>query len=150
MPEIQYHNPEANMERGEDAFHTVEMVDEEGEVLGRAEIHYYSKPIPFYQVTDIYTEPEYQGQGVASKVMGWIEHWLQEKRKPGFLVDAIDTKSPASGFYERRGWQAVPGDYSQFVFNLPKSVQPDIFVGVHLRGNPVIERDAFKKLHGLE
>lgn len=142
MDEIHYRNPQLNIERGEDQQHTVEMIDEEGRVLGRAEIHYYSKPIPYYQITDIYTELDYQGQGVASKIMVWIEQWLKQKKKTGFLVDAIDTESPASGFYERRGWIPVPGNRFQFVYNLPKNVQPDIFIGVEARSTPLEDRNA--------
>ena len=43
--------------------------------------------------------------------MEYIEAMLKKKGKAGFLVDAIDSRSPAKGFYARRGWLHVPNSH---------------------------------------
>jgi GNAT superfamily N-acetyltransferase len=133
MPEIFYHSPRQNIEQNGHACHTVEI--REGKILlGGADIEYFSKPIPFYQISALWTEYEHRGKGYGSKVMEYIERLLKEKRKAGFLVDAIDSDSPAKGFYARRGWIKVPDSFGQYVFNLPKNVGPEIFQNVQCRG----------------
>ncbi len=133
MRNIEYTNPRDNIERGEEPRHTVEMINEAGEVMGQASIDYYSNPIPYYQVTDLYTEPEFRSQRVASEIMDWVENWLKGKKRAGFLVDGILPGDPAAGFYERRGWIPVPGGRGQYVFNLPNSVEPERFRGIEMR-----------------
>jgi GNAT superfamily N-acetyltransferase len=149
--EVHYRNPETNLEQGEDPQHTLEIIDEKtGETIARAEIEYFSKPIPYYQVSDLYTEQAYQGRGYASKIMEKIEEMLKKKKRPGFLVDAIFSDHPASGFYQRRGWIPVPGNNEQYVFNLPKNADVKIFQFVEARQNPLLEREAYRKKHGIE
>ncbi|MBI2473631.1 GNAT family N-acetyltransferase [Candidatus Uhrbacteria bacterium] len=149
--EVHYRNPEANLEQGEDPKHTFEIIDEKtGEPLARAEIEYFSKPIPYYQVSDLYTEHAYQGKGYASRIMKEIEDMLKKKNRTGFLVDAIFSDNPASGFYERRGWIPVPGNKDQYVFNLPKNVDATIFQSVEMRQTPLLERETFRKKYGIE
>lgn len=48
----------------------------------------------------------------------------------------------SKGFYQRRGWIPVPGPAfkSQYVFNLPHGVLPEIFVAVEQRQTPIEER----------
>ena len=140
MSEIRYNNPQENVERGDDAWHTLEIEDEAGVVIARAEINYYSKPIPFYQLTDLYTEPEHQGKGLASSIMAAFEAKLKKSGRAGFLVDAILPEDKSSGMYERRGWIPVPNGMGQYVFNLPKGVGPEKFIGVEMRQTPIEER----------
>lgn len=133
MSELHYFNPAQNLERGESSMHVIE-VREGDEVIGGADIEYFSSPVPFYQVSDLWISHEHHGEGHGSKVMDYIEKMLKQKGKAGFLVDAIDANSPAKGMYERRGWQRVPDSLGQYVFNLPKGVKPDIFQNVQYRG----------------
>ncbi|MCR4313633.1 MAG: GNAT family N-acetyltransferase [Candidatus Uhrbacteria bacterium] len=141
MKIFEYHNPEANKDRGEDPRHTFELKGAKGETIAGAEIDYYSKPIPHYQVTDIWVDFEHQGQGIASELMGKIEEMLKAKKRAGFLVDAIMEGNPTKGFYERRGWIPVPGGMNQFVFNLPRGAEPESFISVENRQTPIEERN---------
>ena len=143
MKNFEYHNPSSNKERGEDPRHTFELKNEEGDVIAGAEIDYYSSPIPYYQVTDIWVDHDQQGQGIASELMKTIEEMLKHKKKTGFLVDAIMEGNPAKGFYERRGWRPIPGRTDQYVYNLPKNIEPAIFVGAEHRQTPLENRDSF-------
>ncbi len=153
MPEIIYQNPAQNIEQGGESRHTIE-VREGDEVIGSAEIDYFSKPIPVYQVTDLWTEPEHQGKGHASKVMEYIEQMLRKKGKAGVLVDAIDVDSPASGFYARRGWLPVPGSQGVHVYNLPAGVGPEVFQAYEYRQTPAEDRseksELKKRMFGAE
>lgn len=124
MEEITYISPQENLGRDEEPKHTIEFkIDDE--VIGKAEIEYFSKPFPLYQISDLYIEPEHQGEGKASKIMEKVEEMLKERKKPGVLVDAIDEDSPAKGMYQRRGWQEVPDQGGLFVYNLPDKISID-------------------------
>lgn len=70
---------------------------------------------------------------------------LKKKKRAGFLVDAIMDGNPAKGFYERRGWIPVPGGKDQFVYNLPKTVKPEVFVGMEYRQTPIEEREGLRE-----
>lgn len=72
--------------------------------------------------------------------MDKIEEKLRKTGRAGFLVDAIFDDSPARGMYARRDWIPVPGGRDQFVFNLPKDVDPARFVGVEYRQTPIEDR----------
>jgi GNAT superfamily N-acetyltransferase len=133
MRRIEYKNPRSNIERGELPRHTVDMVNHEGLLMGRAGIEYNSKPVSHYQLTDLHVEPEFRNQGIASEIMQWFEDWLKKKHKIGFLVDGILPDQPAAGFYERRNWLPVPGGRGHFVFNLPETTNIDIFRGIEMR-----------------
>lgn len=74
--------------------HAFELV-EDGEVVGGVEIDYFSRPLPLYQLTDLWVDNEYAGQGNASRIMAQVEAFLRERGKPGMLVDAIVEGSPA-------------------------------------------------------
>lgn len=147
MRSFEYHNPLANIERGEVPRHTFELQNKDGVVIAGAEIDYFSKPIPYYQITDIWVDHDQQGQGIASELMENIESMLKKKKRAGFLVDAIMEGNPAKGFYQRRGWIPVPGPAfkSQYVFNLPNGVLPEIFVAVEQRQTPMEERGKYLK-----
>ncbi len=72
MSELRYFNPAQNIERNEPAIHTIEVHNEDGEIIGGADIEYFSKPIPFYQVTDLWVKYEHHGKGYGSKVMQYV------------------------------------------------------------------------------
>ena len=107
---IEYSSPKQAKEQGEQPQHRFDLTVN-GEVVGGAEIDYFSKPLPLYQVTELWVDHEHKGQGHASQLMGQVEEFLKEKRKPGVVVDAVMEGDPASGMYARRGWQEVPGGY---------------------------------------
>jgi GNAT superfamily N-acetyltransferase len=92
MESIKYLNPKEAMEMGEEPQHRFELIVD-GEIIGAAEVNYFSKPIPLYQVTDLYVDIKYKGKGYASKIMDQVEEWLKERRRPGVLVDAIASAS---------------------------------------------------------
>lgn len=128
------------MERGEEPAHTIEVVGDDGEVIAQAEINYFSRPMPYYQLTDLYTDRAHQGKGFASRIMDAFEAKLKTTGKAGFLVDGILPGSDASGMYERRGWIPVPGGLGQYVYNLPAGTGPEKFIGVEMRQTPIEDR----------
>ncbi len=134
MSELRYFTPKQNIERDEYPMHVIE-IREGDELVAGADIEYFSTPVPFYQISDLWVKHEYHGRRYGSRLMKYIEDMLIAKRKAGFLVDAIDPTSPARGFYARRGWLPVPHSLGQYVFNLPKGTSPDIFKNVELRGD---------------
>jgi len=49
--------------------------------------------------------PEYEGQGIGTRLMGLVEDWLWASGcTRAWLTTDIDTKLRAYGFYRRRGW----------------------------------------------
>ena len=148
MNKVEYRSPAQNLEFEADTYHTFEICDPKGEIISRAEVEYFSKPIPYYQLTDISTEHDYRGEGFASLVMDAFEAFLKKRGKAGFLVDAIMDGDPAQGWYERRGWLQVAKEkehIGQYVFNLPKDVLPSVFRKVEMRQTPLEERESFSE-----
>ncbi len=130
MEKIEYFSPKENIEREDFYGQSFELIID-GKKIGAAEINYHSKPLPLYQLTDLYVDAEESGKGYASQLMDKVEAFLKGRKKPGVLVDAIDLDSPASGMYERRGWAQVSSVKDLYVFNWPPDVNLDI-----LRGYP--------------
>lgn len=114
----------------------------DGEVVGGAEIDYFSRPLPMYYLAELWVEPEYAGQGNASRIMDKVEAFLKERRKPGVLTEAI-LDGPAQGMYERRGWVPVPGGLGQHVYNWPEHVSLDVLKGLVMRSTPIDEREGW-------
>lgn len=133
MHELIQKNPSELLAEGEDPIHTIEIHNEDGDVLARAEIDYFSSPIPYYQLSDLFTEEAFQHQGLASQLLDAFEAKLRRTGRAGFLVDGIMPGTGAEGMYARRGWIPVPGGRSQFVYNLPKGIGPEKFIGVEMR-----------------
>ncbi len=135
---VAYLKPEHSEEEKLLRHHRFE-IKEGDTVVSAAEIHYRSKPIPFYQVSSLYTEYTHAGKGYASAIMDKIETFLKERKKPGILVDTIMSDVPeVQGMYERRGWHLID-EYGRRVFNLPEDIDPKIFVGYEMRGVDVFE-----------
>lgn len=141
---ISYNNPRENLEKGEDPIHSFDLIVE-GAVIGKAEVSYYSKPFPLYQISELYVDFEQQNKGYAGKIMEQVEEFLKKKGKAGVLVDAIDTESGASGMYERRGWQKVPGETFLYAYNLPAKAKVEDLKGYSLRYRDLMERPGFNK-----
>ncbi|MCC2631300.1 MAG: Acetyltransferase domain [Candidatus Paceibacter sp.] len=112
--------------------HKMELIVD-GEKVGEADVEYFSRPFPLYQISSMGVEFEKQGQGFGSKLMGYIEGVLKKKGKAGVLVDAIDPSSPAAGMYARRGWIEVPDSNGLHVFNMPKGATIDQLKGYVFR-----------------
>lgn len=144
LEKLIYSNPKENLEKGEESLHTIDLILD-GKVIGRAEMTYYSKPFPLYQVSELYVESEYQGAGRASKIMEQVESFLETKRKAGVLVDAIILGASASGMYKRRGWQEVPDSGGVFAYNLPKGASLEDLRGYSSRSTDSMERESWKK-----
>lgn len=116
-----------------------------GESVGYAKLVYFSKPVPGYELGMLYINEDKRGMGYGSALMDKVESMLKQKGKTGVLREGIaelDPNSPAIGMYERRGWVPVPGTENEFVFNLPKTVQPDVFSNFGFRHHtpPRMER----------
>jgi hypothetical protein len=123
------------------------ILDENGETIAGAEVDKYTRPIPLYQVTDLWSEAP--GKGHASAVMDEVEAFMLRTKKPGVLVDAIDDDSPAKGMYSRRGWQYVPEQHGLMVYNWPQDVSLSAMGGYALRYTPLDERENFASNYTL-
>ena len=129
---IRYSNPIESKELGEMEQHRFDLMID-GEVVGAAEIDYFSKPIPLYQITDVYVDFDRKGRGHASEIMDQVEAFLIKRKKPGVLVDAIWKFDPAANMYAKRGWKKVPGTHGRHVFNWPPDVPLDVLSGFQFR-----------------
>lgn len=132
MESIKYSSPKEKLENNEDPQHRFDLILD-GEIIGSAEIDYYSKPLPMYQVTLMYVDFEHKGKGYASKIMSQVESWIKARKKPGILADAIMEDDPAYGMYAKRGWVPVPEGQGLHVFNWPKDVDMSILRGYSFR-----------------
>lgn len=130
MPEFvhYYHN-------GKDAHGTYEVEAKEGDThLGYAELRYAAKPIPCYVLSTLEVEEGYQGQGLGTKLLGFIEAYLKEMNAPGLLFDppyVSDDEHPdiypfVSAWYSRRGWTEPEKQWFRF-YNLPPGIDMQIF-----------------------
>jgi GNAT superfamily N-acetyltransferase len=142
MERIRYRSPKESMEEGDDPQHTFDLIVN-GEKIGSAEINYLSKPLPLYQLTDLYVDFEHRGKGYASKLMDQVECWLKERKKPGVLVEAILEGDPALGMYAKRGWVPVPDSFGLHVYNWPRGVDLSILKGYPLRYTQAMDREGW-------
>lgn len=117
----------------------------DGEKRGGAEVEYFSKPIPLYQLSELYVDFEYKGLGYASMIMEKVEEFLRKRKKPGILTDAIIQGDPASGMYKKRGWIEVPNALGLYVYNWPDNISFDILAGYEFRQTDYLQRQGNKK-----
>ncbi|OGZ07755.1 MAG: hypothetical protein A3D65_01475 [Candidatus Lloydbacteria bacterium RIFCSPHIGHO2_02_FULL_50_13] len=140
--QIQYISPKEALEQDESPQHRLDLFVN-GEKIGSAEIDYFSKPLPLYQLSDLYVFAAHHSKGYGSQIMEQVEAWLKERKKPGVLVDAIEEDEAAHGMYARRGWQKVPHSCCLHVFNWPKKISLDILRTYPLRYTDHTERKGF-------
>jgi GNAT superfamily N-acetyltransferase len=143
QPEVTYVSPRESLETEGEPERRIDLVVD-GETIGSAVLHYYSKPIRLYQVTDLYVHEAFKGKGYASAIMDRVEYFLQKEVKlPGVLADAIIEGDPAQGMYAKRGWVEVLGSHGLYVFNWPKRVGFDVLVGYSCRYTDMMNRQGF-------
>lgn len=140
MENLRYSAPKEALEQDELPQHRFDLMAD-GERIGAAEIDYFSKPLPLYQVTDLYVDFEHKGKGYASKIMDQVEAWLRERKKPGVLVEAILEGDQSQGMYEKRGWKPVPDSFGLHVYNWPEDVDLSILKGYAERYTPIDQRE---------
>lgn len=140
--EVHYTSPAEQLEEPL-PHHAFELLKDD-KVIGGAEVEYFSRPLPFYQLTELWVEPEYTGSGGASRIMDQVENFLEERKKPGILTDAITDDNPAKGLYERRGWQLVP-DQMLHVYNWPDHVPTSILQGYAFRQTDLTDRASWQQ-----
>lgn len=105
----------------------------DGEKVGEADVEYFSRPFPLYQISLMSVEFEKQGQGFGSKLMGYIESFLKQTGKAGVLIETIDPNSSAARMYARRGWIEIPNSFGLHVFNIPEGATIDQLKGYSFR-----------------
>ena len=139
--DVRYSSP-AEQPPEEEPLHRFEIVKGD-ETIGGGEIEYFSRPLPLYQLSDLWVDDEHSGRGNASLIMDRVEGFLEKRGKPGLLVDAIIPGSKAYGMYERRGWEAVPSNPYLRVYNWPQDVPLDVLRGYAMRQTPMEDREGF-------
>lgn len=136
MDELRHRSPKETLEKEGYPEHSFELIVN-GEKIGSATVLYFSKPIPMYQISNLdIEEPLHRGKGYGGKIMGAIEDWLLQRKKPGIIVDAIHENSPAKGMYARRGWEFIEeleGHDATYVYNWPNDVDKSILRGYKQR-----------------
>jgi GNAT superfamily N-acetyltransferase len=137
---IQYVDPKKDLEEEGLGQHRFDLIVE-GVKVGGAEINYFSKPLPLYQLTDLYIEPNFQGKGFGSQLIDRFEKMLLARKRSGVLVDAIFEDSKSKGMYERRGWKEVPESCGLYVFNWPENISLDVMKGYASRYTDYLERN---------
>jgi len=106
----------------------------DGEVVSAAEVNYYTKPIPLYQVSDLYTEFNHQSKGYGSAIMEKVEQFLIDRGRPGILVDnSIHTSADGRSFYLDRGRVRID-ELDRLVYNLSDKIDSSIFLNYETRG----------------
>ncbi len=126
MERIKYTNSGESYKRGEEPAHFFDLFNEKGEKIGEAEVRYLSKPMPHYQLSDLFVNPQYQGKGFGSKILDQVEDFLKKRKKPGVLVDGINDER-FMGMYQRRGWVQLVNDETLLGFNLPENLDKRLF-----------------------
>lgn len=146
MRSFEYKSPQENkVEEDLGEPHTFKVYID-GKVAGVGIVDYFSKPLPIYQLTTLYSEIEFQKQGVATEILDKVEQWAKARKKPVMLVDAIideevdEHGNKAKGMYARRGWIEIEGQYGRHVYNWPKNVSTDVLKGFECRYTDYLER----------
>src|SRR3989344_9650463 len=80
----------------------------DGRMAGRAQLSYFSRPFPLYQIQALDIFSGHEGRGFWGKGMHFLEDMLKKNGNAGTLLDSIEPESPASGMFARRGWVEVP------------------------------------------
>ncbi|MBI5153199.1 MAG: GNAT family N-acetyltransferase [Parcubacteria group bacterium] len=87
--------------------------------MGFAELQYRNDPFPFYYVEFVFIREESRGSGLGRAVLGEINTFLDSKRKPGILCNAISENSPAKHMYENHGWTKIDGHEDYYSYQMP-------------------------------
>jgi GNAT superfamily N-acetyltransferase len=147
--EFIYKSSKQNQKEDDNGIHTIDLVVN-GKVVGGAELTYYSKPWPFYQINELWVEHEHQRKGYAGKIMIEVEEFLKKRKRAGVLVDGIMLGSYAKGMYERRGWQEVPGNARGILaFNIPRSANINALCGYSMRQTDPLERESWENVEAI-
>lgn len=129
---IEYSTPKRSIEKDEIPQHRFDLIVD-GKEVGAAEIDYFSRPLPMYQLTSLWVDPDKKGQGYASQILDKVESFLRKKKRPGILADGIMEGDPASGMYGRRGWVLAQESIKTYVYNWPKDVPFSVLDGNSFR-----------------
>ena len=142
-PQIIYRDSKENLELGNLPLHTFEVTQGDGTIIGGAELTYYSRPYPFYLVDGVYVDFEEQGKGHGGRLMDAVENFLRERKRAGVLVEAVFEESN-SGWYQRRGWEKVPGEDYLYAYNLPSNMDITKLKNFVFRQTDIASRENWK------
>lgn len=68
----------------------------------------------------IYIKKEYQGKGIAAKLMKWVESVARERRLDYIWLDVMDTQAQAQRFYRKFGFEWIFTYHLDYEKLLPK------------------------------
>jgi len=116
---VQYLAPDAIAELKDfERKHRLKLLDNEGKLVGFAELVYFSKPISAYYLEYMRVTKERRGQGFGSELIEQVNAFLKEKGKMGILVDAIEEDQAALGMYLSHGWKETYIQIYSFLMSL--------------------------------
>ncbi len=130
---VQYLAPDAIAELKDfERKHRLKLLDNEGKLVGFAELVYFSKPISAYYLEYMRVTKERRGQGFGSELIEQVNAFLKEKGKMGILVDAIEEDQAALGMYLSHGWKEtyIP---DLLIFNESEGLSDDVIAALEKR-----------------
>jgi hypothetical protein len=92
------------------------------EVLAHTEVLLIEEPISCYYSSWLFVHKETAKSFGGMSLLRQFNHFLETRKKPGFLFNAIVNTQAGKVFYTRLGWQEVQGHKNWFSYNLPTDV----------------------------
>jgi len=94
--------------------------------VGYVTMQHFVEPIDFYEVSHIHVNDTFHGgfrnQGIGRDIILNINKFLDEKKKPGILLDMtidLENHDNVVGYYGRHGWTKVGHDSDvYYVYNV--------------------------------
>lgn len=81
-------------------------------------------------VDDLYTMPEYEGQGIASALLRQCENFARDAGEPEIHLNVITDNAGLESFYEKRGW--VKQSFNDTQSGMETDIDPHTYVPTHL------------------
>ena len=104
----------------ENKFHRLDLIID-GENIGFAEMEFRNNPFPFYYIELVFVKEIMRGQGLGVKIVEKINEFLDEKGKPGILLNSISSDlAHIKTIYQNHVWKAVQGRPIYFTYKLPE------------------------------
>jgi GNAT superfamily N-acetyltransferase len=88
-------------------FHTLEILTDDGEVLGYLNMVYRKALMPWYYLVYVEVMPPFRGLGLGQKIIEAFMQFVDRKRAVGLLDNIIPPDEPTYEIYSRLGWKKV-------------------------------------------
>jgi len=89
------------------AFHTIEVLSEEGKQLARLHMLYLKKPIQCYYLVYVEVQYPFRKKGLGTRVINFFNEFLEDKVAVGILDNVIPRDDPTYTIYLNNGWTPI-------------------------------------------